>query len=91
MLGFFVTGSGDCQRQVDALQAVSRQFSPRRVQFAAVAVRAGRAPTAALVRSHHWTIPVAYDRDGAIGELYGVSDLSDGRAGAIVAASWPTG
>jgi hypothetical protein len=24
------------------------------------------------VRSHHWTIPVAYDRDGAVGGLYDV-------------------
>ena len=25
------------------------------------------------MRSHHWTIPVAYDRDGALGALYGVA------------------
>lgn len=73
VLGLFVSGSSDCRHQVDTLQRLSRQFSPRRVQFAAIAVHAGRAPTASLIRSHHWTIPVAYDRDGAIGELYGVS------------------
>jgi peroxiredoxin len=72
VLGFFVTGSDACRRQIDTLQAVSRQFPHRRVQFAAVAVRASRASTAKLVRSHNWTIPVAYDRDGAIGDLYGV-------------------
>lgn len=73
VLAFFAVGSADCKRQVDALQALSRQFSAGRVQFAAVAVRAGRAAAAAAVSSHHWTIPVAYDRDGAIGDLYGVS------------------
>jgi hypothetical protein len=26
-----------------------------------------------LVRAHHWTIPVAYDKDGAVGSLYGVA------------------
>ncbi len=72
VLAFFAAGSTDCERQVDTLQAVSRQFPPSLVQFAAVAVRAGQAQTAALVRSHRWTIPVAYDRDGALGALYGV-------------------
>jgi peroxiredoxin len=73
VLAFYVTGSSTCQRQVDALQTVSRQFSPRQVQFAALAVGAGHAKTAGEVRSHHWTIPVAYDSDGRVGALYGVS------------------
>jgi peroxiredoxin len=73
VLAFFVTGSGECERQVDALQTLSRQFSPAEVGFAAVAVDAGHRSTAALSRSHRWTIPVAYDRDGSVGALYGVA------------------
>jgi hypothetical protein len=73
VLGLFAVGSSDCRRQIDVIQLVSRQFPTSGVQFAAVAVHAGRAQTAALVRSHRWTIPVAYDRDGAVGALYGVS------------------
>jgi peroxiredoxin len=73
VLAFYVTGSGSCERQVDTLQAVSRQFSPRQVQFAALAVDAGHAKVAGEVRSHHWTIPVAYDSDGRVGALYGLS------------------
>jgi hypothetical protein len=73
VLSLFVAGSRDCERQVDALQALSRRFSPSAVRFAAVAVHAGRAATAKLVRAHHWTIPVAYDRDGSVGQLYGVA------------------
>jgi hypothetical protein len=73
VLGFFVTGSDDCKHEIDTLDAVSHQFSPGDVQFAAVGVRAAQSDVARLVRSHHWTIPVAYDRDGAVGELYGVS------------------
>ena len=73
VLGLFVTGSTDCKRQIDTIQAVSSQFSRREVQFAAVAVQASRARTATLVRAHHWTIPVAYDRDGALGAEYGVA------------------
>jgi AhpC/TSA family len=72
VLVFFVTGASNCERQVDTLQAVSRQLPADGVQFAAVAVRTGRAKAAGLVRSHHWTIPIAYDRDGALGALYGV-------------------
>jgi hypothetical protein len=75
VLALFVTGSNQCRRSVDALQrlATSGQFAPGSVQFAAVAVQGSRSGTAALVRSHHWTIPVAYDRDGSIGGLYGVA------------------
>jgi hypothetical protein len=73
VLAFFVTGSPECRRSVDALQALSRRVDPRAVQFAAVAVRGSRADTAGLVRSHRWTIPVAYDRDGSVGGLYGVA------------------
>ena len=72
VLGLFVTGSSACERQVDVIQLVSRDFSGSGIQFAALAVDAGRQAAAALVRSHHWTIPVAYDRDGAVGALYGV-------------------
>lgn len=73
VLAFYVTGSGSCQRQVDTLQAVSRQFSPGQVQFAALAVGASHAKVAGEVRSHGWTVPVAYDSDGRVGALYGLS------------------
>jgi hypothetical protein len=43
------------------------------VQFAALAVGAGHAKIAGEVRSHSWTIPVAYDTDGRVGALYGLS------------------
>ena len=42
------------------------------MQFVAVALNAGHAATAKAVRAHHWTIPVAYDEDGRVGEQYGV-------------------
>ena len=70
VLAFFVTGSGTCERQVDALQAVAPSFPS--IQFAAVAVRASHSAAAAVVRSHRWTIPVAYDADGAVGAAYGI-------------------
>lgn len=72
VLSFFVSGVAQCERQVDALQQLSRRFPPSQVQFAAVAVDASHSSTAALIRSHHWTIPVAFDSDGSVGALYGV-------------------
>ncbi len=72
VLGFFVTNSGGCEREVTALQTVSREFPPGKVQFAAVAVRASHAAAATAVRVHRWTIPVAYDEDGRVGAAYGV-------------------
>jgi hypothetical protein len=54
------------------MQALSARRAQRGLQFAAVAVHTGRRTAARLVRRHGWTIPVAYDRDGAVGETYGV-------------------
>ena len=70
VLAFFVTGAGDCRKEVDAMQTIAGRFPS--VQFAAVAVRATRSEAESLVRSHHWTIPIAYDKDGAVGDIYGV-------------------
>jgi hypothetical protein len=70
VLAFFVTNYSPCVSEVDTLQSLAARFP--RVRFAAVAVNAGRTQTATLVRRHHWTIPVAYDLTGTIGQLYGV-------------------
>jgi AhpC/TSA family protein len=73
VLDFFVTNSPKCEQAVDTLQALAGRRGLRRVQFAAVAVNGSHAATAKAVRAHGWTIPVAYDADGAVGGLYGVS------------------
>ncbi len=72
VLAFFVTSSGGCVDQVTALQTLSARFAPKGIQFAAVAVRASHSDAASTVRAHHWTIPVAYDADGAVGDTFGV-------------------
>jgi peroxiredoxin len=71
VLSFFVTGAGQCVRQVSALQTLAGRFPS--VQFAAVAIDASHKATATLIRAHRWTIPVAYDPDGRVGALYGVA------------------
>jgi peroxiredoxin len=73
VLAFFVTNSSQCEREVDTMQSLSRRRAFRRVQWAAVAVNGSHTATAKTVRAHGWTIPVAYDADGAVGGLYGVS------------------
>ena len=70
VLAFFVTGASACVSEVDTLQSLQRRFPS--VHFAAIAVNANRQTTAALVRRRGWTIPVAFDLTGAIGQLYGV-------------------
>ena len=72
-LAFFTVGAGACERSVDALQAISRTQQRAGIEFAAVAVGAGKAMTAELIRHERWTIPVAYDPTGAVGSLYDVS------------------
>jgi peroxiredoxin len=73
VLAFFVTNSSDCEREVGTMQALTAQPAMRGAQFAAVAVGATHRQTAAAVRARHWTIPVAYDADGAVGALYSVT------------------
>ena len=73
VLGFFVTGSRACEREVDAMQALASATGTRAAQYAAVAVNASHTGAAKAVRAHRWTIPVAYDADGGVGGLYGVT------------------
>jgi peroxiredoxin len=88
VLAFFVLGSSQCEREVDTVQTLSREFPAGKVEFAAVAVEGSHSQTAADVRRHHWTIPVAYDEDGRVGSFYGVETcplLELARPGGVVA------
>ncbi len=73
VLDFFVTGSRACEREVNTMQTLSGEPGTRGAQYAAVAVNAGHAAAAKVVRAHHWTLPVAYDPDGGVGGLYSVT------------------
>lgn len=72
VLAFFVTSSSGCEAQVSALQSLSGRYPPGKVGFAAVAIRTSHGDAASALRQHHWTIPVAYDADGAVAAAYGV-------------------
>jgi peroxiredoxin len=73
VLAFFDPGSGGCVAQVSALQTLSKQFASSSITFAAIALGTNHGDAAKAVKSNHWTIPVAYDADGAIREAYGVA------------------
>jgi hypothetical protein len=70
VLAFVVTGAGDCARQLDVLDRVAPRFP--RVAFAAVAVREDHDDLRRKARERGWTVPLGYDRDGAVANLYGV-------------------
>jgi hypothetical protein len=88
VLAFFVIRDGKCVSQLDAMQRVAAQVPA--VRFAAIAIRGGRDDLRAMVRRHHWSFPVGYDRDGALANAYHVQvcpQLTFARRGGAVAAT----
>ena len=73
VLGFFVPGSRACEREVSTMQSLAASSGTRDAQYAAVAVNTSHTAARKAVRAHGWTIPVAYDADGGVGGLYGVT------------------
>jgi hypothetical protein len=85
VLVFVVTDAGDCADQLDVLDRVAPRFP--RVGFAAVAVREDLDDLRRRQRERRWRVPLGWDRDGAVANLYGVGAVcplftfagSDGR------------
>ncbi|MGE5407543.1 MAG: TlpA family protein disulfide reductase, partial [Syntrophothermus sp.] len=71
VLSFWFTKGGACADQQDVVDAVYRRYRGR-VNFLSVDIRDDRETVRALVRERGWTMPVGYDRDGAVAALYGV-------------------
>lgn len=70
-LAFFAIRSRRCEDQVDVLERAARSVPG--VQVAAVAVRGKREDVASAVRARGWRMPVGWDRDGAVANLYSVA------------------
>jgi hypothetical protein len=86
VLAFFATGDGRCVRQVGVLDRLAPRFPG--VSFAAVAIKAKREDAAPVVRREGWRIPVGYDRDAAVTNLYAVAVcplVTFARRGGVVA------
>ena len=71
MISFWFTEGDGCTDQQDVVQAVYERYR-RRVGFLSLDIRDGRDTLRELIRQRGWTMPVGYDRDGAVATLYGV-------------------
>ena len=69
----FIAGDGDdeCGAQLDVLERVRRRFPG--VAFAAVDVRGDRDTLRRIVAERGWRMPIGYDSDGAVANVYGVA------------------
>lgn len=71
VIAFLVAPSQKCIDQVDVLDRLRPRFPD--VQFAAVAIRGDHSDLNGIIRRHGWTLPVAYDNDGAIANAFAVA------------------
>lgn len=66
----FSRGVGSCVEAVDAVDAERRRFPG--LQALAVSLLGRHDTTGETARDRRWTLPVVYDRDGALGSVLGV-------------------
>jgi len=71
VISFWFTKGDGCAEQQDVVQEAYRRYRGR-VGFLSMDIRDNRDSLRDLIRRHGWTMPVGYDRDGAVGSLYGV-------------------
>jgi hypothetical protein len=71
VISFWFTKGGGCADQQDVVQQVFERYRGR-VGFLSLDIRDDRDTLRELIRQHGWTMPVGYDRDGAVGSHYGV-------------------
>lgn len=71
VISFWFAKGGDCVDEQDVVDSAYRRYRGR-VNFLSLDVRDGRETVRELVRQHGWTMPVGYDRDGAVAGLYRV-------------------
>jgi hypothetical protein len=71
VISFWFSKGDGCVAQQDLVERVSRRYRGR-VGFLSLDIRDGRDTVRDLITQRGWTMPVGYDRDGAVGSLYGV-------------------
>lgn len=71
VLSFWFSKGGDCIDQQDVVDRVYARYRGR-VNFLSVDVRDDRDTVRDLTRKHGWTMPVGFDRDGAVAGAYHV-------------------
>jgi hypothetical protein len=68
---WFSKGGSNCVTQQDLVERVSRRYRGR-VGFLSLDIRDDRDTVREAIRRRGWTMPVGYDRDGAVAGLYGI-------------------
>jgi hypothetical protein len=71
VISFWFLKGASCLPTQDAVDAVARRFRGR-VNFLSIDVRDDIGEVRRTVAEHHWRIPVGWDRDGAVSDLYRV-------------------
>ena len=70
-ISFWFTRGADCLPAQDAFDAVAEDFGDR-VNFLSVNVRDELEEVQEIVRDRGWSVPVGWDRDGAVSNIYRV-------------------
>jgi hypothetical protein len=71
VISFWFSKGEDCIEQQDLVERVYRRYRDR-VGFLSLDIRDDRDTLRELIRQRGWTMPVGFDRDGAVAGLYGV-------------------
>jgi len=71
VISFWFSKGDGCVAQQDLVERVFRRYRGR-VGFLSLDIRDDRDTLRDLIRQRGWTMPVGYDRDGAVGSLYGI-------------------
>lgn len=71
VLSFWFTRGANCIPAQDALNEIAPKYKGR-VNFLSINVRDDPASVRSIAQEHGWSIPVGYDRDGAVSDLYRV-------------------
>lgn len=71
VLAFLTAKAEKCARELDAMEEVAADFPG--VAFAAVGIKGDRDDFRELAREHGWSFPLAWDRDGAVSNVYGIA------------------
>ena len=71
VISFWFTKGDGCTEQQDVVEEVYGRYRGR-VGFLSLDIRDDRDSLRELIHQHGWTMPVGFDRDGAVGSLYGV-------------------
>jgi hypothetical protein len=69
VISFWFIKGGNCADQQDAVDSAYERYRGR-VNFLSLDVRDDRDAVRELIREHGWKMPVGYDHDGAVADLY---------------------